>query len=138
LILPPKATGNKQSEQVKESVKSEPKRCFNCYSVSHTIQDCPNPKRKPGSCFNCGLMGHGQRDCKAPRSISATKGYTNDSSTKMIEINEQNNSPLMLNIDVECEEVKWTTDAIVDTGSPICIIKQSSVPPNVLVTPVSS
>lgn len=81
-------------------------------------------------------MGHSQRDCKVTSTIPATKGDTDDPIT-MIEINEQGNPPLMLNIDVECVGVKWTTDAIIDTGSPICIIKQSSVPSNVLVTPVS-
>jgi len=54
----------------------------------------------------------------------------------MIEITEQGNKPLMLNMDIECEVLKWTTNSIVDTGSPVCIITQRSVPSNVLVTPI--
>jgi len=45
-----------------EPGKTTIKRCFNCYSPTHTVHSCSEPKRKPGSCFKCGSMEHQQRD----------------------------------------------------------------------------
>lgn len=44
----------------------------------------------------------------------------------------------MLGIDVMCETTRWTTEALIDTGSPISIIKENAVPKNGIVILVSS
>lgn len=56
----------------------------------------------------------------------------------MIDIDEIENPPLMLNIDIECEGAQWASDAIIETGSPISVIKRNVVPPHLTVTPVNS
>jgi len=44
----------------------------------------------------------------------------------------------MLSIDVMWETTRWTIEALIDTGSPIVIIKENAVPQNLIVIPVSS
>jgi len=55
----------------------------------------------------------------------------------MIEIDEASNPPFMLGIDVMCETTSWTTEALIDTGSPNSIIKENAVSQNLIVIPVS-
>lgn len=126
----------KMKKTTPEQDKTKIKRCFNCYSSAHTVNNCPEPKQKPGSCFKCGCMEHQKRDCKLK--INKTSGGTSEDSTMMIEIDETSNPPFMLAIDVKCKTTRWNTEALIDTGSPITIIKENAVPQNVIVTPVNS
>lgn len=130
------AQKNEKNISNPEPEKTKIKRCFNCYSPAHTVNNCPEPKRKAGSCFRCGSTEHQQRDCKLK--INKTSRGTSEDSTMMIEIDESSNPPFMLGIDVMCETTRWTTEALIDTGSPISIIKENAVPQNLIVIPVSS
>lgn len=56
----------------------------------------------------------------------------------MIEINESSHPPFILNIDIGHEADQKTLDAIIDSGSPIFMIKENVVPPNLFMTPVIS
>ncbi|CAI6376784.1 unnamed protein product [Macrosiphum euphorbiae] len=136
LFIKASAQKNEKNNSSLEPKQTLIKRCFNCYSTAHTIINCPEPKRKPGSCFKCGSTEHQQRDCKMK--INKTSRGTSEDSTMIIEIDEASNPPFMLGIDVMCETTRWTTDALIDTGSPISIIKENAVPKDVIVIPASS
>lgn len=86
-----KASGQKNNSSL-EPKQTSIKRCFNCYSSTHTVINCPEPKRQPRSCFKCGSTEHQQRYCKLK--INKTSRGTSEYSTMMIEIDEASKSTI--------------------------------------------
>ncbi|XP_050538636.1 uncharacterized protein LOC126904043 [Daktulosphaira vitifoliae] len=104
----------KIEDKKKDQITINVKRCFNCYSTSHTIRNCNKPKRAPGSCFKCGSMEHRQKDCND--SLKTKEEETDEQSTMMIEISELCYPPYTLSINIECQMQHWTLDAVIDSG----------------------
>lgn len=115
--------------------------CFNCGSRSHISPQCPKPKREKGACYECGSTTHQRGSCP-------------DRARQSAEISKEKPSGLM-NVDVVCDEdppgeypmpyevqcqvdvpvdegevCSVTFNAVVDTGSPISLLKCESVPNN--------
>lgn len=97
-------------------------RCFNCSSYGHFAVSCPKPKREPGSCFKCGSTSHRLRGC-----LSAV---TNNKEALVLQSPLENvNSAYSIKLAVKFPSDKVVNVlAIVDTGSPISLIKQNIVP----------
>ena len=97
-------------------------RCFNCSSHGHYAASCPKPKREPGSCFKCGSTLHQLRGCPS--------AGTNKKEALVLQSPSENvKSAYTIKLAVKFPSDKVVNVlAIVDTGSPISLIKQNIVP----------
>lgn len=106
-------------------------RCFNCNEEGHTVNTCQKPARPRGSCFNCGQMGHRIRDC--PKNKDNMKP---DSTTHVIDC--LGVRPFTVNISFKVmygnDTCEFSLKALLDTGSPISLIKHKFVPPEKIVS----
>ena len=96
-------------------------RCYNCSKFGHIAKYCKLPRREKGACFKCGEKGHTANDCKgkgASQQISCVGGKSENEFKKYVTfgINE-------LGLKSEL-----TLDTLIDTGSPISLIKEKFVP----------
>lgn len=104
-------------------------RCFNCSEFGHTASECTKPAREKGSCFRCGSKTHKIKDCheEAKKSQPSTRETThvvqsNNNSepfTKLI------NYTIVDNCNSTCN---FQVNAMIDTGSPISLIREEYVP----------
>lgn len=120
----------------KTSKPEETIKCFNCGMTGHKVAQCKKPKREKGSCFKCGQMDHKANDCKQQKKTEGQQAVP-DSTTNVLEdkkISHQNytiNFVLSLTDDSNCE-CNYSMNALLDTGSPINLIKSKYVPLNCL------
>ncbi|CAH1713532.1 unnamed protein product [Aphis gossypii] len=115
--------------------------CFNCGSKEHISPQCPKPKREKGACYECGSMSHQIGSCpgRTRQNPDATKGK--QPGLMNIDVTDDDVPPVdypkpyevQCHIDVpvsedEVCEVKF--NAVVDTGSPISLLKREFIPNN--------
>lgn len=123
----PKLQNNKTTSQTSKqpppSNSSMPvTRCFNCSSFGHFASSCTKPKREPGSCFRCGSTLHKLRDCQSTTSANKEALVLQSPSDNV-------NSAYTINLILKFPNDKIVDVlAIVDTGSPVSLIKQKIVP----------
>ncbi|CAK9796365.1 Retrotransposon-derived protein PEG10 [Anthophora quadrimaculata] len=121
----------------------KPVRCFNCQESGHMAATCPKPKRQQGTCFGCGSALHRWNECtqrarrrssEAPRQSSgggAVRGPSATTSTNVLQ--PVLCAPYMVGVKYSvCDKhgynCEYAIRAIVDSGSPISLIKNSFVP----------
>lgn len=85
-------------------------RCFNCNSLGHIAAECRKPKREYGSCYGCGSSDHKIAQCSQKKNVPKNEYVRNFK----IYFKEIINQFLCL----EC---------LIDSGSPISFVKQSSL-----------
>lgn len=97
-------------------------RCFNCSSFGHFAALCTKPKRESGSCFKCGLTSHQLRQCPSA-STNNKEALVLQSPLDIV------NSAYTIKLDLKflSDEVVNVL-AIVDTGSPVSLLRQNKVP----------
>lgn len=106
-------------------------KCFNCQETGHISTKCPKPRRSYGSCFGCGSTSHQLKEC--PRRVSRERPEEPSPSTSTNLVQPALSAPYMVNIgysvsDKNGSNCKYSLNAILDSGSPISLIKESFVP----------
>ncbi|XP_076248026.1 uncharacterized protein LOC143187672 [Calliopsis andreniformis] len=119
-------------------------RCFNCSEMGHISTSCQKPKRQQGGCFECGSMLHRIAGC--PRRTASQSGESNmarETTTTRRELSAATsmnmvqpatlNAPYTVSIsyniaDNSGQNCKYTLCAMLDSGSPISLIKNCLVP----------
>ncbi|CAG9773419.1 unnamed protein product [Ceutorhynchus assimilis] len=106
------------------------RRCFNCYEEGHLANNCSKPRRARGSCFECQATDHQVKDCprrkgRQPerRSAQADSTVTYTSSTNVT----QDIFPAYMVTCIFRKYLNYEFDAIIDTGSPISLVKESVI-----------
>lgn len=108
--------------------------CYNCGAAGHLSRNCKQEqKREKGSCFECGSSEHRIRDC--PKSRPSTENTTN-----MIQVSLPS-APYLVSLSYSVADelenkFKYSLIAMIDSGSPISLIKNDFVPAHVC-TPVA-
>jgi len=111
-------------------------RCYKCHEVGHVATHCRR-RAAPGEkrvCFVCGSAEHMARDCserKYPATSGTGTGSAQTTSTNVIQPAALR-KPYMVTLKISpsgiCGNVNtYVTDAIIDSGSPISIIRDSVV-----------
>lgn len=107
-------------------------RCYNCHEVGHVATRCQRPA-SGRACFVCGSHEHLAKDCS--RRASAGRGTVKESaavsSTNLVHT-VQLPRPYMFALEIATKDkdgnlYNYNVDAIVDSGSPISLIKESLV-----------
>lgn len=112
--------------------------CFNCGAKTHLSPQCPKPKREKGACYECGSLTHQRGSC--PALMQGNDGKQGKSAGLMsIDVVRDQDPPdeypapyeVQCQFNVPVEESEYcciNVNAVVDTGSPISIIKSELVP----------
>nr|XP_012225735.1 PREDICTED: uncharacterized protein LOC105674166 [Linepithema humile] len=132
-----KKTGPQSSAKT-ESAKAKPTRCYKCRETGHIATHCKNPlSAEKRTCFVCGSTEHLARSCpeRKQATVSEVKEKSAQStSTNIIEM-EQNSElprPYLINVKISSSNKNdsvdtFTIDAIIDSGSPISLVRDSVV-----------
>jgi len=92
-------------------------RCYNCNKIGHFASKCEKPKRKRESCFKCGKFGHRASQCS-----SSTDGV--HWVAQGLQGNDDFHRTIELRIINRNSNFSRKFDALLDTGSPICFVKE--------------
>lgn len=128
---------DRRYDEKKEEGKSKTKtsrenrpRCFNCSEFGHLSSDCTKPViREKGSCFRCGSKTNKIRDCPE----ESKKNQPSMGETAHVIQSDCNTKPLLATvkytvIDNNNNIHNSSIKAIIDTGSPISLIREDYVP----------
>lgn len=119
--------------------KSASSSCFNCGARTYLSPQCPKPKRVKGACYECGSMAHQRGSCPALMRGSDDGKKGKSAGLMNIDVVRGQDPPdeypapyevqCQFNVPVEeSESCCINVNAVVDTGSPISIIKSELVP----------
>ncbi|XP_076667929.1 uncharacterized protein LOC143368757 [Andrena cerasifolii] len=132
-----KGSSGKEKEKVSSLPPRKPVKCFNCQEVGHISTKCPKPKRQRGTCFECGSTSHRIADCPQRasnrRGESSTAGEPSATTSANVVQPEVLSAPYMVSLsytvfDKSGHSCKYTISAMLDSGLPISLIKNSFVP----------
>ena len=124
--------------------------CFNCGSTSHIASACIKPRIAKGACYECGSTTHQRPKCPKLMQPTTTpalkKGPITENESKVMNVqsNFNHTSPYEVTCTYEIpvdEDTKCSTTfmAIIDTGSPINLLKCELLPNNVnVIKPVGT
>ncbi|XP_076282085.1 uncharacterized protein LOC143209808 [Lasioglossum baleicum] len=92
------------------------RRCYNCNEGGHIAYDCPKPKRERGSCFKCGKSDHQANQCSSSSNINYVGEQRDDDDDfqRQVEMRIKNKDSIF----------SVSVNALIDSGSPICFIKE--------------
>ncbi|XP_015437583.1 PREDICTED: uncharacterized protein LOC107192764 [Dufourea novaeangliae] len=117
-------------------VRAREARCYNCSETGHTKRDCPRPQREWGSCFRCGSVEHRARNCTQDTATRSTHrpgtSTTVETSTRLIQPTSPG-VPFLVPISFVMpggngENTKFVISAMIDSGSPVSLIKSNLLP----------
>lgn len=124
------------SQGSRQTRSSEEPRCFNCGLAGHRLADCRKPKRERGSCYRCGQQGHFVNQCKSRSENTVAAADSTTSATSRNDVNIVEGSitePYILNVSFTVRDkfkvtCTYSVDALIDTGSPINLLKSRYIP----------
>lgn len=100
------------------------RRCTNCFRPGHRPADCPRPRREVGSCFECGSLDHRIKDCPKKKAPKNTANLV-----QSLSMTEPYQLPVTYTVSDDCGISRaFKIAALVDTGSPVSLIKSRYVP----------
>ncbi|KXJ72535.1 hypothetical protein RP20_CCG017781 [Aedes albopictus] len=116
------------------------RRCFNCNELGHLSVNCPKTPKK-SRCSKCGKVGHESSNCatstsqllqkSGPAQIRFLEGEQSTGeahSTEeayFLEVDEGSRLPVTMILGDRCR----SSDALVDLGASVSVIKESMLPP---------
>lgn len=110
-------------------------RCYNCGSLDHISPSCTQPKRVQGSCFKCGSSEHKITSCPQNQSqLNSTQSNSQhqfgpSNSTMVLQPSDSVTPAYVICIDIIIAGSCISNIlAVVDTGSPISLIKEKLFP----------
>jgi hypothetical protein len=123
--------------------------CYNCGSKFHLSPQCPKPRRQKGACYECGSMTHQRGSCPALKRKSDEGKKEKSASLMSIDVTrdqdpfDEYSAPyeVQCQFNVPAEESELcciSVNAVVDTGSPISLIKSELVPSKLYTTQMVS
>lgn len=129
-----------------EYFTKRPLRCFNCNEIGHHLSKCSKPVRPRGSCYECGSQTHFAKNC--PMKIQHYRQEQTDTTqntniephikTSNVNVCElRSHSAYLFNLFIEIDKAYIQIESLVDTGSPISLIKESIVPKKSLIEDMS-
>jgi len=118
--------------------------CLNCGSRTHISPQCPKPKREKGACYECGSTSHQIGSCPGRAKQSSDASTEKKSGLMNIDMADDVVPPVdhpkpyevQCHIDVpvaEHEVCEVEFNAVIDTGSPISLLKCKFIPNNYVV-----
>lgn len=150
--LPRKTVPVKSSreDQIRED------RCYNCNETGHWKKDCGKPTRERGTCFKCGAAHHvkncpqnttgqvrrQQRGSTSIPTTTLTPPPTPGISANLIQPDSPE-TPFMVPITFVIQDnggmiFNLAVTAMIDSGSPVSLIKQGLLPPTFRLDPPQS
>lgn len=115
--------------------------CYNCGSKDHISPQCPKPRREKGACYECAATDHQIGACPTRKKRFGDDGKPGSAGLMNIDA-ESDSGPTdeyPLPYEVRCEynvpveeeeECHVSFNAVVDTGSPVSLLKREFVPNN--------
>ncbi|KAL4123094.1 hypothetical protein QTP88_015324 [Uroleucon formosanum] len=115
--------------------------CYNCGSKDHISPQCPKPRREKGACYECAATDHQIGACPTRKKRFGDDGKPGSAGLMNIDV-ESDSGPTdeyPLPYEVRCEynvaveeeaECHVSFNAVVDTGSPVSLLKREFVPNN--------
>ena len=114
--------------------------CFNCSAKGHLSSECRKPRKSDGPCFKCGSNEHKLADCPKLR-LRTPDMRTQTSSAAVAQPTNTQQLALLVApsavavqyaiADESANVCRYSVDAMIDSGSPISLIKNSYVPSHV-------
>lgn len=104
-------------------------RCFNCNQDGHWKSNCPSTPKQWGACFICGDVNHSVSTCPKRCQSNPFSQSTTDKKAELKLVHSELTPDFKVNLlflDQNCITVEHST-AILDSGSPISIIKNKLV-----------
>ena len=98
-------------------------RCFNCSKFGHLSSTCPEPRRDRNACFKCNKTGHIAKNCPSANA-------KNNSETTLLIQNSELKPAYFLTFVAMKNGHNYTHTGLVDSGSPINLVKMSKVTAN--------
>jgi len=107
-------------------------RCYNCSEFGHVSGECTKPEREKGLCFRCGSKKHEIRECQE----EARKNQPSIEETTHVIQTSGNIKPFMTIVKYavtdNCNNTcNFSINAMIDTGSPISLIREDYAPHNI-------
>lgn len=118
-----------------ETIKRE-LRCFNCNTVGHHISKCNKPIRPKGSCFECGSLDHLLKGCPKRNGQTATLESTPINIVTSNVCKVRSIPAYLFNLNLKFEDTFYSINSLIDTGSPISLIKYNIIPDKQLITKI--
>ncbi|XP_076288208.1 uncharacterized protein LOC143212853 [Lasioglossum baleicum] len=128
----------------RDSTQEKVVRCFNCNESGHWKKDCTKPRREWGSCFRCGEKSHRAKDCplqtlpaqsrrQQQTPISTTVSTTQPGTTTHLVQPLSPQTPFSVPITCTAQDNGGATTcvstvAIIDSGSPVSLIRRDALP----------
>jgi len=121
--------------------------CYNCGSLDHISPSCTQPKRLQGSCFKCGSSEHKITSCPQsqfqfnPTNSNSQHQLGPSNATMVLQPSDSVTPAYVICIDIVIAgSCISNVLAVVDTGSPISLIKEKLFPldSKSLISPIST
>jgi len=141
-------TGTRQTTAPSSNAGGPVKICFNCGSKSHIALSCTKPRIEKGTCYQCGSTTHQRSKYPSLTRMTSTKredalkGVTTEGNSGVMNVNQvrpepDQDYPRPYEVVCECSfsvdqdtSCGITFAAIIDTGSPISLLKRELLPYN--------
>lgn len=110
-------------------------KCYNCNKSGHISVNCPEPQKKP-RCSKCNKPGHNEENCYsngAPRTNSNRPNTHTTTIRHVLEEENEVNKPFFIYMQLDTLNIF----TLIDTGSPINIIKNKFIAIDRHLRPVS-
>lgn len=122
------------SASLQESQGVTKVRCYNCNKEGHLATNCERPRRQRGTCYECGQPDHIARFCPKLKERRQSEGRPNTTAMVLKGKGEIDHYKVSMTLRFFSVDISQSihVNALLDTGSPISMIKSLFIPNNLL------